>query len=353
MWNQAMNSSQPFVFAYGDPTGYGYHGDFINGWDVNVLQNAVTNCNDNSGDMTKCSYFNFLPNSVSAGCHIPSYIQEDVLGASTPLPKLPGCNAVQKGPGYATNTYNTCNDQPKIALSTSYMTDVTAKYKYKYVGCALDNINGARSLSSASTSGNTMTVESCVSYCSGKGYSYAGLEYSSQCYCGNSLPSGAAPVTVSHIPDLLTAFMANITTGSIRSMHHDLRRKHYRNLRWSQRPQPVPEVHWQHLYQQHLRPSGRRSSGALSVDRGSGCVHDGKEIFSFIPTIVAHLPAFCGRLCLDGFMEICHEKYKIWLHREWHKPLAPSTEPHSYLPLRRFVIVDVVALSCVSTATCV
>ena len=30
-----------FVFAQGDPTGYGFHDDFLNGWDQSVLAAAV------------------------------------------------------------------------------------------------------------------------------------------------------------------------------------------------------------------------------------------------------------------------------------------------------------------------
>jgi len=190
MWSQAMNPSQPFVWAMGDPLGYGYHGDFINGWDVNTLQTAINTCTDDSGDMTKCAAFNFLPNSVSAGCHIPSYVKEDVLGMSTPLPKLPGCNGVQNGPGYA--SIQSCIDKPTIQLDTSYMTDVTSM-GYKYIGCGTDA--ATRTLSGASTSSGTMTVQSCITYCKGKGYSYAGLEYASQCYCGNSVAAAMMPVT--------------------------------------------------------------------------------------------------------------------------------------------------------------
>lgn len=38
-----------------------------------------------------------------------------------------------------------------------------------------------------------MTDESCIDYCSSAGFIYAGTEYSSQCYCGNTLATGSGP----------------------------------------------------------------------------------------------------------------------------------------------------------------
>ncbi|KAM3075161.1 hypothetical protein ACMFMF_005840 [Clarireedia jacksonii] len=42
-----------------------------------------------------------------------------------------------------------------------------------------------------------MTDESCISYCSSKSLNYAGTEYSSECYCGNTLTIGAGPAPAS------------------------------------------------------------------------------------------------------------------------------------------------------------
>ena len=49
-----------------------------------------------------------------------------------------------------------------------------------------------RALTGATTAGDDMTVEKCASFCSGKGYTLAGLEYSGECYCGNELSNGAS-----------------------------------------------------------------------------------------------------------------------------------------------------------------
>ncbi|KAB8295124.1 hypothetical protein EYC80_007056 [Monilinia laxa] len=42
-----------------------------------------------------------------------------------------------------------------------------------------------------------MTDETCISYCTSKDLNYAGTEYSSECYCGNALATGAKPAPAS------------------------------------------------------------------------------------------------------------------------------------------------------------
>ncbi|XTI86032.1 WSC-domain-containing protein [Cenococcum geophilum] len=55
--------------------------------------------------------------------------------------------------------------------------------RYNYIGCYAEN--GAKTLSDKTTSTNSMTVENCATFCSA--YTYFGLEYSSECYCGNNM----------------------------------------------------------------------------------------------------------------------------------------------------------------------
>lgn len=84
-----------FVFANGDPTGYGFHADFVNGWDQDVLSSAVGNClyTDNGGVVTACQPLvptndvNFSRDCLQA----KSTITEQVYGNLT---TLPGCNPV-------------------------------------------------------------------------------------------------------------------------------------------------------------------------------------------------------------------------------------------------------------------
>ncbi|GAA5843202.1 hypothetical protein JCM5353_001197 [Sporobolomyces roseus] len=108
-WENAMNTSQPFVLSTGDPLGYGYHGDFLNGWDIDVLQKAVTECTAESGVIEECPVFDFFdweiehtPEEMS--CIQSPGISEPVLGT---LDALPGCNPIDYGPGDVT----VCNEE--------------------------------------------------------------------------------------------------------------------------------------------------------------------------------------------------------------------------------------------------
>jgi len=177
--DQWYGDSQPFVFAQGDKTGYGYHGDFVNGWDIDVLDNAIKTCTSDSGVVEDCGAFEFTDNSLMDGCYVPSMIDEPTTGW---LDALPGCNPVTTEAG---NDTTGCTDTAVIGAPATQSTDVSS-LGWSYVGCALDDISN-RILSGDNEANNNMTVEGCIGYCSDKGYAYAGLEYSSQCYCGASV----------------------------------------------------------------------------------------------------------------------------------------------------------------------
>ncbi|PPQ96696.1 hypothetical protein CVT26_010248 [Gymnopilus dilepis] len=132
-WN---SSSDPWPFVWGlihprdlivlvtdglasDPTGYSWHGDFQNGWDTQVLQNAIDKCN-NPNDQTAqgvteaCSFLT-VTNATTAGeCKIAPTVSETIDGL---LDKLPGCNPIQAGPQDAT-LHSDANCQLGVASPT-------------------------------------------------------------------------------------------------------------------------------------------------------------------------------------------------------------------------------------------
>ncbi|KAF4624411.1 hypothetical protein G7Y89_g13760 [Cudoniella acicularis] len=187
MW---YGNSQPFVLSHGDPTGYGLHGDFLNGWNVSVLQNAIDNCNNPDGILEDCQYFTTVTPDIAASCQVPSSIDEQVFGT---VDKLPGCNPVQNGPEMATARSN-CGAPTTISKPNFPFVDLTKSKHFAYIGCGTDPGGQPRTLLGASEQNNNMTVESCVDFCVSKGYRIAGLEYSTQCFCDNSFSKDRAPV---------------------------------------------------------------------------------------------------------------------------------------------------------------
>ncbi|KAK5797448.1 hypothetical protein VI817_003739 [Penicillium citrinum] len=90
-----------FALANGDPTGYGYHGDFMTGWESGVLQEAIDSCTNPDGNVQDCAIFDLQEQSKQQQCtfDMPTSIKtEDVLDF---VGGLPGGMAIQWGPGYA------------------------------------------------------------------------------------------------------------------------------------------------------------------------------------------------------------------------------------------------------------
>ncbi|KAJ4412131.1 hypothetical protein N0V85_003713 [Neurospora sp. IMI 360204] len=57
-----------FVWANGDVQGFGYHADFMNGWDEDFLQQAVETCTNDSGRIQDCPIFNIQTEDQQGQC---------------------------------------------------------------------------------------------------------------------------------------------------------------------------------------------------------------------------------------------------------------------------------------------
>ncbi|OLN86944.1 hypothetical protein CCHL11_04549 [Colletotrichum chlorophyti] len=78
-----------FVIANGDVQGYGYHADFIAGWDEEFLQSAINTCTNPSGRIEDCPVFDLQSESDARQCEmkVPSIVAMDnVTGPDSILP---------------------------------------------------------------------------------------------------------------------------------------------------------------------------------------------------------------------------------------------------------------------------
>ena len=79
----------------GDTTGYGFHGDFLNGWDQSALDNAMATCQGPDGSRAEDCSINVGAGSSEKQTPEVSAPDEDV-GLDGPLAALPGKNPVTK-----------------------------------------------------------------------------------------------------------------------------------------------------------------------------------------------------------------------------------------------------------------
>ncbi|KEZ45896.1 hypothetical protein SAPIO_CDS1272 [Scedosporium apiospermum] len=85
------DGSQPFVWSFGDDTGYGNHGDYVFGWKGDALQRAMdANCNVNCPTLKS--------QSLQEGnkCAVQPMVNEDIDGWLTSLPGMGGADHIHK-----------------------------------------------------------------------------------------------------------------------------------------------------------------------------------------------------------------------------------------------------------------
>ncbi|KAI0748179.1 WSC-domain-containing protein [Daedaleopsis nitida] len=178
-----------WVLANGDTTGFGHHGDFQNGWDVDLLQDALDNCGDANGDVLACAPLAAVFDKASAdACVLETQIVDEDTGFDGPISQLPGCNPLWDGTG----PRPTCAPENPPAL-VSATTPLPADWTE--IGCIAEGETG-RALTGASTTAPNMTRAVCAAFCEAKGFALAGAEFSDECYCDNEMQNGASNTTV-------------------------------------------------------------------------------------------------------------------------------------------------------------
>ena len=107
-----------------------------------------------------------------------------------------GYSGLTCGGSYAIDVYSAIPSSSTTSSTTTTTTSsATASPKASYyVGCYADS--DSRTLSGASTSSSSNTPGSCLAYCTGQGYAYAGAEYGDEVGPGASTAPEQADVTV-------------------------------------------------------------------------------------------------------------------------------------------------------------
>ncbi|EPE07387.1 hypothetical protein F503_08038 [Ophiostoma piceae UAMH 11346] len=116
---------QPFVLANGDATGFSLHGDFLSGWDQDVLQHIIDTCDAGDAGMDKCPGIETV---LEGECHIDNPSPEVVDGVLT---ALPGNNPIfgweyGTGSGGATTTSATKSATSTKATSSASTASTSA-----------------------------------------------------------------------------------------------------------------------------------------------------------------------------------------------------------------------------------
>ncbi|KAK9898580.1 hypothetical protein P389DRAFT_35665 [Cystobasidium minutum MCA 4210] len=110
------NNKEQYILANGDTTGYGLHGDMVNGWERGVLEGILKNCPVGTINVTEpveqgCPFLEpYMDYEHWGGCRteneIPAGPDEEVgwyNGTARPIDDLPGCN-----PPWASGPKPTC-----------------------------------------------------------------------------------------------------------------------------------------------------------------------------------------------------------------------------------------------------
>jgi len=103
IWNTYAFKDQEgfFTLANGDPTGFGYHGDYLQAWDDGVLQEAVNTCTNETGMITDCDIFDLQNETDQTQCllDVPPELRHE--NVHMHAHGLPGNLPIKWGPEYA------------------------------------------------------------------------------------------------------------------------------------------------------------------------------------------------------------------------------------------------------------
>jgi hypothetical protein len=169
--------------------GWDYQGYWIDSVGNRTLQNGTYTANSSmtiESRVSFCASGQYLYGGVEYGseCFCARSVLAGTAATNEAEFNMP-CNG-------NTNNNESCGGSNRLNLfkMLTYSGPVIAPGSsgYTYAGCFNDTV-GSRTLSYTADITN-FTVEVCLSACHVRGFKYAGVEYSRECYCDNSLRNG-------------------------------------------------------------------------------------------------------------------------------------------------------------------
>lgn len=101
-------------------------------------------------------------------------------------------------PSYSVTPTTSAVPTPTVTVTPDIFADMTGS-GFAFVGCAPEEGPAGdglgRTLDGTLYATDLLTNEACVAHCASLGFSYAGSEYSRECWCGNSYPPTRQPGT--------------------------------------------------------------------------------------------------------------------------------------------------------------
>ena len=218
--NDINQDGGQFVFSQGDITGYGFHGDFMNGWDQATLKSAIDQgCATTSGGVVSdCAAFKAYdnPKTFSQNCpEQPAIIKEPVHGM---ISKLPGCITITSGPAAAKPADMSCSPGADQAAADQASMNGTAAMRSSSVSDAGTNAaSGGSSIGTSDKGNGSGSPASAVAPYSGSDAPDIAAPADSLNDSGDSLASAVVPTSAASYParNLTTATFSGSGVDSV------------------------------------------------------------------------------------------------------------------------------------------
>lgn len=198
------------AWANGDTTGYGLHGDFVNGWDRDVLAASLNDSScvgsNTAIDAKQCNTFmKGFDEGISRSCKPDAGVLKESFGNDDllPIPRLPGCN-----PLWASGPKPTCDPPippldatPFLARDGSYIavesqqrnTVLPTKPGWKEIACISSQ---SSFINATSYVDRNLSQTRCTASCLKSGYQYAAVgNHGDTCVCASGIADNAPVAT--------------------------------------------------------------------------------------------------------------------------------------------------------------